>query len=76
MYCRIEANKPLGEREIHPAMRAFRHPAHPNSYSSWRLKISSFSRWEQFEHPRQEKRSTATPTVTMVAMMLALEMNQ
>jgi len=45
-------------------------------YISWRLKMSSFSRWEQFEHPRQQKRRIATPTVTIVARILALDVNQ
>ncbi len=43
---------------------------------SWRLKRSSFSRGPQFEHPRQQTRRTATPTVTSTATMPPFVANQ
>ena len=45
-------------------------------YSSRRRKRSSLSRPGQFEQPRQQTRSTATPTVTARASTVPFDANQ
>jgi hypothetical protein len=45
-------------------------------YIPCRLKMSSFSRHEQFVHSRQHTSRTATPRVTSMANTLAYEANQ
>src|SRR5207253_95723 len=46
------------------------------SYTSWRLKISSFSRHGHLEQPRQQTRRIATPAVTINASRLPLVTSQ
>jgi hypothetical protein len=46
------------------------------SYTSRRLKMSSFSRHEHLEQPRQQTSRIATPAVAITARMLPLVVSQ
>ena len=56
--------------------RKFPKPRLWGAYISWRRKRSSLSRLGQLEHPRQQTRRTATPTVTRTARMLPFVVSQ